>query len=351
MAHSGLCASRDENILPVVKAVSASLWRYLCDRPTGSFFHLRVALDDGTNMSCWLLLCHNRLAGPRLNLVCPCTFSESERFLRPNVLPGFGGVSHDYMQLISYVGCLWKSLPPSGPDNPYVTDIFAAPVPRDRGLLIPAANSALVDPDWRLILPAGETRIFPPIVHCRAREPVSNVVRGLRGLRPKRRTPTSRGGLRFTMPKTRIRDDDDFSEASDEGYGSSVRSSEGQTDSSDAEEDDSGDEEEERARPGDNAIPFGPWTISFVRERGEIVGWGGNCGQHFGGTTQCRKSLRFCGQSSDHTRCLIKQWLRMGATIPCTRPNGRREHIFMCSRDDIPVRPEHELDAEASTCL
>ena len=104
----------------------------------------------------------------------------------------------------------------------------------------------------------------------------------------------------------------------------------------------------------DRLHPFGTWTLSEVWNTKENVqiGWNANCNRHFDSTGRpCRKTITFANDSPDHCRCLAKQWLLMGVAIRCGHPCGRQKHVLEIRREDIVLRDEAELDAEARRCV
>ena len=89
---------------------------------------------------------------------------------------------------------------------------------------------------------------------------------------------------------------------------------------------------------------------------GVVVGVGANCGCHFGDRNICKKAFTFLKEDEAMTledritksRRLAKGWLLLGRRIPVGSKTGRKEHLAIQRAEDIPQRPEAELDVEAS---
>ena len=111
------------------------------------------------------------------------------------------------------------------------------------------------------------------------------------------------------------------------------------------------DEYEDGAERQERKEPWGPYELASVWKGGVQIGWGGACACH-SNTWQpdiaCKKQLTFAANTSDDTRCLVKQWLLLGITIPRDAWNGQYRHVRSIKRVDIALRPEDELDAEAA---
>ena len=106
----------------------------------------------------------------------------------------------------------------------------------------------------------------------------------------------------------------------------------------------------------ERAIGWGPkpWAIAEIWHGGVHIGWGGTCRCHTNGWNPlqvCKKALLFGDNTSDETRCLIKQWLIMGQAISPSSYNGKMRHVQGVRRNRIPLRPEHELDADAASLM
>ena len=100
-------------------------------------------------------------------------------------------------------------------------------------------------------------------------------------------------------------------------------------------------------------LAFGPWSISRVEERGVFVAWGGNCNKHTCGMgRRCKRQVTFRGGrvSEPDARCRIKAWLLAGAAIESNNSDSKDRHFSICPYS-LPLRPEHELDAEAAALV
>ena len=100
-------------------------------------------------------------------------------------------------------------------------------------------------------------------------------------------------------------------------------------------------------------IVFGPFSVSRAFRDDICIGIGGNCRKHRNVLdephTFCKRFFGFLlGESEEHTRCLAKKWLLMGARIPSVSHMGRHNHLFGIARDAIPVCDEQTLDAGAN---
>ena len=100
---------------------------------------------------------------------------------------------------------------------------------------------------------------------------------------------------------------------------------------------------------------FGPWSISEVWSKKVQVGWGANCGQHFGvAGLACKKNITALAgvdNGLDEAKRLCKGWLLLGRQIKCHDCDGRRKHVLEFKRGDIPLRSHEELDREAAALL
>ena len=107
----------------------------------------------------------------------------------------------------------------------------------------------------------------------------------------------------------------------------------------------------------DRKRPFGPWTLSEIWSKQVHVGWGRNCGQHFGDGLQCKKNVTALASALDRQDAfdqaerICKQWLLMGRSIRPHDRCGRRKHVLDIARQDIALGPHAELDAEAAALL
>ena len=97
------------------------------------------------------------------------------------------------------------------------------------------------------------------------------------------------------------------------------------------------------------AIRFSKWGVFHgapLVTQGIHVGWGGACARHRnagdGPRAVCKKSMRFCGRSSEETLRRMKAWLLAGALIPeCG--DARAQHLHRDVTGDV-LMSEQELD-------
>lgn len=91
------------------------------------------------------------------------------------------------------------------------------------------------------------------------------------------------------------------------------------------------------------------WRLSIATTfaTGEHVGWGGTCGLHTDAASslECKRQLRFCGESSDDTRCRIKTWLLAGFDIDPNAHNARSHHVSGKHPRHEALMHEEDLDA------
>lgn len=120
-----------------------------------------------------------------------------------------------------------------------------------------------------------------------------------------------------------------------------------------------GADSEEAAAPAEprqqRKIAFGPWSISEIKQKGKIVGWGGNCHRHSNSNDKpgalCKRVFTYSGNTAQETRAIAKKWLLLGAEIAPDDPDARRAHLFGIPRLAIPIEDEAELDAQAAALV
>jgi hypothetical protein len=110
----------------------------------------------------------------------------------------------------------------------------------------------------------------------------------------------------------------------------------------------------DRAAPGDNVEPWGPWSLSAVNKQipggGKIViGYGANCNKHREPlcTLGCKRSLTMGKHfTSQAVRAKLKLWLLNGLDVPLANERFPRTwHVHATELKDLPVYTDAELDA------
>jgi hypothetical protein len=242
--------------------------------------------------------------------------------------------------------------------------VRCAPAPVDRGRVPASASVVFLKPNWRSELQFVDVFPVPASVKASMDADAKRMAKGLKSIIPEDK-PAQRPSLRIKYPKPRLPSDPGGElSGSDMESGSNAGSGGGTDISSDS---DGGGEGPVQlpgpiADPAVDAVgsegvilrasqpePFGCWSVSRIRAKGVHVGWGANCHKHLdaGHRLECKKSFANSRHSLDELKCLAKQWLLMGLEVPQDSATARTEHVRDIHLEDIELRSEAELDAEA----
>ena len=107
MAHPGICATDDVQIVAKAKNIANCMFKALGSCKAGTFFHLRVSVGMAWTRTTWFVLCHHRGSAPRMIMVAPASLTAATRRLKIN----FQDSLYEFMMAISFVGLILKDAP------------------------------------------------------------------------------------------------------------------------------------------------------------------------------------------------------------------------------------------------
>lgn len=377
LVHPGFCASLHGDLLRRAEAVSRALHAAMRECALGTFHHLHiVCAGNDQHQNTWFCLAHRRGAKPKIIMVVPAIFLRGDRVLD---LDGcVGDSSFDYKMDQTFLAEIFKMCAPGS-----VEEVYWAPAPVV-GVAYDTASSVQLPEDWRRRKATSEVEVFPQRPRTRPAEKdqdkwiaslhkVAGDTSTAASRHRRHRAPSAFGRPVKELPPARARS---LSSSSDSAGSDSSASSRrrylchSSTDEElpsfaipaapGASRDEPPLAGQARARSSRDdgpraarSVKFGPWSISSIFKDGEVIGWGGNCNRHANEWgrpgTKCKQAFLFVGRSSDETRCIAKQRLLMGASIPHADAQGRKGHLCDIRRGDIPIREESELDRMAAT--
>ncbi len=348
-----MCAKKHQFCAANVKEATKYTFEFLRDEKVGSWWHIRVSGEAGYDKIGWFRLCYNRFGGPRLNMVCTCSFSEPDLAVTMNDHE----VGYEPLMNVTYLARFFID---AGEDHG-INTIWVARAPVDRTVSETKGDVIHVCEDWEEKIIASETRVFPPLqhVHGAVKLAVDKSIAGLKGLGDKTKWPRiskdpDAGKVRVTGPSVgrRLPASDGGDESGSDAVSDAIPYSNG---SSDDEADPPPPPPLPPPVPLDPAARevrvrvWGPWSISEVWSGGTHTGYGANCYCHFGSAAACKKNIKaLIGGTLGEARVLCKSWLLMGRDIATHLPDARARHVLHIKRADIPVRDEAEMDAIAA---
>jgi hypothetical protein len=337
LAHPGLCAEDDASFLRMAKSCTKVLQTQLTAFPAGSFHYLRFVGPENWHVDTWLALGHFRLAGPKVAMFASCTFCPDSR----EVSVDFEAKGYTFIMDVSVIGLFFKQ---AGLTRLKDLQVFWSPAAHDRASVQLSPDIVTLVPSWLETQIANQVCIFPAKADARRKIPVDadakRMKRSLEQMLEPKEPAVRAPGVAILLPMLPriVAGDDDVpdgpedgaSEASSFGSKKECRSErsgdsddgfEGPVAPSPAEDEwrdgpDDGDElaggDEQRPVRGRN---WGPFKVAEVYREGLHIGWGGTCRQHANSWDTdevCKRSICFGRNTSDETRCLVKQWLLMG---------------------------------------
>lgn len=94
--------------------------------------------------------------------------------------------------------------------------------------------------------------------------------------------------------------------------------------------------------------PWGVFKLAPIVSHGVRLGWGAVCGRHLNQDdgAVCKKQLRFCGLSDDHTKRLVKAWCLLGFDIDPSDLQARDKHRDEYPRESLPMFSDVELEEQ-----
>ena len=193
MAHPGICATDDVQIVDKAKVIADSMFKAFASCKVGTFFHMRVSVGGAWTRTTWFAFCHQRGSGPRMIMVAPASFTTATRRLNIN----FQDSLYDFMMAISFVGLILKDAPV---DPDVVVQLARAPV--DEASLTRKGDEVVLHPDWRNQVLGLETTIYPVLAGIPVDGKAAAMTKGLKRAcerLPKRRSDAA-DGVRVVRP-------------------------------------------------------------------------------------------------------------------------------------------------------
>ena len=270
---------------------------------------------------------------------------------------------YDHCCALSAIGLAFRRMYVFGP----VERVFLAKAPIDTAQAL-FGDAVKLRKDWPEFVDKEEVQVFPPLAReVLARRLPSKLLAGLKSFSAGRCKSGRKGTDRVSRKAPAVRKDSEGppeeSSGSSDSDGDGSEHSDISRDSLDSILEDANRRPVPPPPPDDGGhqshesrkIVFGPWTYSAIVSKGQLRGFGGNCGCHFGSRLTCKKAftiLKEDGHLPEEERIgkcsrLAKQWLLLGRDIPVGALQGRQRHVGV-QREDVALRPEAELDAEAA---
>ena len=333
LAHPGLCAAQDNDIVDAVYTCAKGLQHYFAHKPRGSVHTLLFDREDMTVSVAHVVRAHYRGGGPRVVMLVLYEECGGDLLWTPHE----DGTEQWVHYLDKSLCALHFRLAVVARTK--VKQVVA--VPRKADL-----DRATLSGETFYVLPPSmdnAVEVFPSFqaTRARARDPLAeglaNALRAALGCR-KKTARKSQSAVRLLLPKGVVRSKNVHGDAADacdsdwtwEAMSDAARSH--GDDDSDAE--DAEDVVDPRQAAGE---PWGPFSVARIMSRNKDtgekhhIGWGATCYLHVNDDdkpgTVCKKHL---SGTSDETHRMVCHWLLLGH--PCCGPKARSNHL------DVPVR-------------
>ncbi len=356
IAHPEICATKDVERLPVLKAIAKGLRKQLTKYSCGNFFYLRF-VGDTFDIPVWLCAGYMRFSNPAVGMLLPAAIDVPTRLVALDTTSG----AEEMLVDITFFG---RILDRSMCERLQRVALSSAPV--DDSVVPASASSVRLVADWQIQLFNSEHDVYP--LPKGAGHKISAAMKVMKAGLKSCADVDKAAAVKIKHPKSvgpkghKTSMGPDSEEEWDSMGSDSSANFDGDSDPDDPVPDppppgphvapagglDGGPAREVRK------VPFGPWSVSEVWSNGVHSGYGGNCGCHRnagdGPSDLCKKSFTFAGSTPAETRCLAKSWLLMGLDIG-EGDDARKRHVKQIRRRDIPVLSEEELDRHAAALI